>query len=184
MIAVTRACKERHAALVAAKSRCGSLSEQLSALLTWLADIEQRAAQELTSQLPRNITIEQIHAELETVRRFKREVDTKSAERDAVLRSASEVIDGATAEQATQVRAPLQELDRRWNALTSLLNEHQSRLERALLDMGQFQQAHEQLCDWFAHTERMLNEVNTDAGDVKAVEIELARVNVIENDIG
>lgn len=44
--------------------------------------------------------------------------------------------------------------------LYALLNEHQQKMEKALLEMGQFAQAYEQLMIWIGKTERVLNEVN------------------------
>lgn len=74
-------------------------------------------------------------------------------------------------------------MNKRWDALTQKVNDRQQKLERQLLQMGQFEQALQQLLDWVAKSDRMLDEIQPVAGDLRGIEIELAKHKVIANDI-
>lgn len=54
----------------------------------------------------------------------------------------------------------------------------QHKLEGALLALGQFQHALDELLAWLTHTEDLLNEQKPVGGDPKAIEIELAKHHV------
>lgn len=62
-----------------------------------------------------------------------------------------------------------------FNCLFSVL---QHKLEGALLALGQFQHALDELLAWLTHTEGLLNEQRPASGDPKAIEIELAKHHV------
>lgn len=54
----------------------------------------------------------------------------------------------------------------------------QHKLEGALLALGQFQHALDELLAWLTHTEGLLGEQKPVGGDPKAIEIELAKHHV------
>lgn len=54
----------------------------------------------------------------------------------------------------------------------------QHKLEGALLALGQFQHALDELLAWLTHTEDLLSEQKKTCGDPKAIEIELAKHHV------
>jgi hypothetical protein len=80
----------------------------------------------------------------------------------------------------------LSDLNQRWNSLFKHLIDSQQRLERALLDMGQFSQAHTQLLDWIDKTLTTLDSVesewrlysNNGANNLKHIEIALCKLKV------
>jgi len=84
------------------------------------------------------------------------------------------------------IRQPLGELNQRWNVLLKRLLDSQQRLERALLDMGQFSQAHAQLVDWIDKTLTTLDGVegewrlysDSGASGLKHIEIALCKLRV------
>lgn len=55
---------------------------------------------------------------------------------------------------------------------------HQHKLEAALLALGPFQHALDELLTWMTHTEGLLNEQKPIGGDPKTIEIELAKHHV------
>lgn len=81
------------------------------------------------------------------------------------------------------LKFPLQLVNKRWDALTQKVNDRQQKLERQLLQMGQFEQALQQLLDWVAKSDRMLDDIQPNPGDLKGIEIDLAKHKVIANDI-
>lgn len=57
----------------------------------------------------------------------------------------------------------------------------QHKLEGALLTLGQFQHALDELLSWLSHTEELLDGQKKSSGDPKAIEIELAKHHVRED---
>lgn len=54
----------------------------------------------------------------------------------------------------------------------------QHKLEGALLALGQFQHALEELMSWLTHTEELLDAQRPISGDPKVIEVELAKHHV------
>lgn len=63
------------------------------------------------------------------------------------------------------------------------LNERSQRLERALLETGQFTQAYEQLSAWLDKTNLTLASIDPNPENLKNIEIELCKFKVVQNDI-
>lgn len=61
--------------------------------------------------------------------------------------------------------------------------ERQRQLENALLRLGQFQHALSELLIWIKKTDNTLDELKPVAGDAQILEIELAKLKVLVNDI-
>lgn len=59
-----------------------------------------------------------------------------------------------------------------------VLSVFQHKLEGALLALGQFQHALDELLAWLTHTEELLSGQKKTSGDPKAIEIELAKHHV------
>lgn len=84
-------------------------------------------------------------------------------------------------EDSDLVAAQLEEVNMRWDDLCNQTNERQQKLEEALLQLGQFQLALEELLVWLKQTDKNLDEqlAKPVQGDVKYIEIELAKHKVI-----
>lgn len=61
--------------------------------------------------------------------------------------------------------------------------DRQRLLENALLRLGQFQHALDELLVWIDNTDRTLDELKPVAGDPQVIEVELAKLKVLVNDI-
>ncbi|XP_019490625.1 PREDICTED: dystonin-like [Hipposideros armiger] len=81
------------------------------------------------------------------------------------------------------VQDPLMELKLIWDSLDERIINRQHKLEGALLALGQFQHALDELLAWLTHTEGLLSEQKPIGGDPKAIEIELAKHHVLQNDV-
>ena len=80
--------------------------------------------------------------------------------------------------------AQLEDVNTRWDALHDSSNERQQKLEEALLALGQFQLALEELLVWIKQTNATLDEQleKEVQGDVKFIEVELAKHKVSPGD--
>ena len=77
----------------------------------------------------------------------------------------------------------MSDINRRWEDLNKAINNRQKELENALLRLGQFQHALSELLVWISCTDRTLDSLNPVIGDPQVVEVELAKLKVMVNDI-
>lgn len=101
----------------------------------------------------------------------------------AFCRQAAELTERTSSEQAAAIKEPLGAVNRRWDALLRGVVERQRLLENALLRLGQFQHALDELLVWIDNTDRTLDELKPVAGDPQVIEVELAKLKVLVNDI-
>lgn len=99
------------------------------------------------------------------------------------FRQAIELTERTTSEQAQAIKEPLGSVNRRWDFLSRGIVERQRLLENALLRLGQFQHALDELLVWIIKSERTLDELKVISGESQLIEIELAKLKVLVNDI-
>jgi dystonin len=182
MSTVTALCTRRHANLIEAMERAMAVHALIEQLRAWLQSAEKRTG-DWTTQ-PAVTSLDEIYEQMAVLQTFRTEMDSRAIDKEVLASSASELLEGTTPAQASGVREPVREINRRWSALNGVVNGRQQRLERALLDMGQFQTAYDQLIEWMSKTQSMLDDIQPNAADSRANEIECARHKVIENDVG
>lgn len=88
-----------------------------------------------------------------------------------------------SSEQAASIREPLASVNRRWATLVAGVAERQRLLEGALLRLGQFQHALQELLVWIDRSDGTLDSLRPVAGDPQVLEVELAKLKVLVNDI-
>lgn len=78
------------------------------------------------------------------------------------------------------IQAHLKAVNDRWKALRVAIIERQHKLEEALLALGQFQLALEELLAWINHTNQTLDREleKQPNGDVKSIEVEMSKHKV------
>lgn len=100
------------------------------------------------------------------------------------FRQAQELTERTSAEQAAALKEPLASVNTRWDKLLRAVVERQRQLENALLHLGQFHHALAELLQWIDNTNRTLdNDLKPVAGDPQLLEVELAKLKVLMNDI-
>lgn len=100
------------------------------------------------------------------------------------FRQAQELTESTTVEQAAALKQPLTEVNRRWENLLKGIVERQRQLENSLLQLGQFHHALAELLAWIDATNKTLDkDLKPVAGDFQLLEIELAKLKVLVNDI-
>lgn len=98
-------------------------------------------------------------------------------------RQASDLTEHATPSQARSIREPMADVNRRWEELNRSINNRQKELENALLRLGQFQHALSELLVWIERTDKTLDTLKPVFGDPQVIEVELAKLKVMVNDI-
>jgi dystonin len=77
----------------------------------------------------------------------------------------------------------LAQVNRRWDDLLKGIVDRQRELENALLRLGQFQHALNELMAWIEKTNKTLDTLKPVFGDPQIIEVELAKLKVVINDI-
>merc|ERR1711963_385565 len=98
-------------------------------------------------------------------------------------RQAQDLMENATPEQARKIKEPLTDVNHRWDDLNRAINNRQRELEQALLRLGQFQHALYELLVWIDRTDKTLDTLKPVYGDPQVIEVELAKLKVMVNDI-
>ena len=98
-------------------------------------------------------------------------------------RQATELTERTSPDQAARLKDPLSKVNRRWEDLLRGVVDRQRELEHALLRLGQFQHALNELLVWIQRTDGTLDELKPVFGDPNVIEVELAKLKVLINDI-
>ncbi|XP_036218015.2 microtubule-actin cross-linking factor 1 isoform X16 [Bactrocera oleae] len=127
--------------------------------------------------------IDAVKKQIEQLKEFKNDVDPHMLEVEALNRQAIELTDRTSIEQAASIRKPLSTANQRWETLLRSMVDRQKHLEHALLHLGQFQHALNELLVWIDKTDVTLDQLKPIPGDPQLLEVELAKLKVIANDI-
>ncbi|XP_055530763.1 dystonin isoform X47 [Wyeomyia smithii] len=176
---ITALYAKREENLIDAMEKAMEFHETLQNLLAFLAKAEDRF-QKLG---PLGSDIEAVKKQIEQLKHFKDDVDPHMVEVEALNRQAIELTERTSAEQASAIREPLNAVNRRWENLLRGMVERQKQLEHALLHLGQFQHALNELLVWISKTDANLDELKPIPGDPQLLEVELAKLKVLANDI-
>ncbi|CAG0912338.1 unnamed protein product [Notodromas monacha] len=127
--------------------------------------------------------IDAVKEQIRQLKDFKSDVDPQMVKVEALNRQAQELTARTSPDQATRIKKPLAEVNRRWDTLLKGIVDRQRALEHALLRLGQFQHALEELLVWINRTESTLDSLQPVLGDPAVIEVELAKLKVLVNDI-
>ncbi|XP_058834613.1 dystonin isoform X48 [Topomyia yanbarensis] len=176
---ITALYAKREENLIDAMEKAMEFHETLQNLLNFLAKAEDRF-QKLG---PLGSDIEAVKKQIEQLKHFKDDVDPHMVEVEALNRQAIDLTERTSVEQASAIREPLNAVNRRWENLLRGMVERQKQLEHALLHLGQFQHALNELLVWISKTDANLDELKPIPGDPQLLEVELAKLKVLANDI-
>ncbi|XP_067999073.1 dystonin isoform X7 [Melanerpes formicivorus] len=178
--ALNKTWKERVDKLAEAMQAAVQYQDGLQAVFDWV-DI---AGSKLASMSPVGTDLETVKQQTEELKQFKTEAYQQQIEMERLNHQAELLLKQVTQESDKHtVQDPLSELKLMWDTLEEKIISRQHKLEGALLALGQFQHALDELLTWLTHTEDLLNEQKPVGGDPKAVEIELAKHHVLQNDV-
>ncbi|XP_055262650.1 dystonin isoform X12 [Moschus berezovskii] len=177
---LNKAWKDRVDRLEEAMQTAVQYQDGLQALFDWV-DI---AGGKLASMSPIGTDLETVKQQIEELKQFKSEAYQQQIEMERLNHQAELLLKKVTEESDKHtVQDPLMELKLIWDSLDERIINRQHKLEGALLALGQFQHALDELLAWLTHTEGLLSEQKPVGGDPKAIEIELAKHHVLQNDV-
>ncbi|XP_051711531.1 dystonin isoform X35 [Oryctolagus cuniculus] len=177
---LNKAWKDRVDKLEEAMQAAVQYQDGLQAIFDWV-DI---AGGKLASMSPIGTDLETVKQQIEELKQFKSEAYQQQIEMERLNHQAELLLKKVTEESDKHtVQDPLMELKLIWDSLDERIINRQHKLEGALLALGQFQHALDELLAWLTHTEGLLSEQKPVGGDPKAIEIELAKHHVLQNDV-
>ncbi|XP_053979635.1 microtubule-actin cross-linking factor 1 isoform X31 [Hylaeus volcanicus] len=180
---VTALYARREENLIDAMEKAMEFHETLHNLLEFLEEAEEKFAR----MGPLGSDIDEVKKQIKQLANFKAEVDPHMVKVEALNRSltrqAAELTERTSSEQAAAIKEPLGAVNKRWDGLLRGLVERQRLLENALLRLGQFQHALDELLVWIEKTDDTLDNLKAVAGDPQVIEVELAKLKVLVNDI-
>nr|XP_060608766.1 dystonin isoform X25 [Anolis sagrei ordinatus] len=178
--ALNKSWKERVDKLEEAMQAAVQYQDGLQAIFDWV-DI---AGSKLASMSPVGTDLETVKQQTEELKQFKKEAYQQQIEMERLNHQAELLLKKVTEESDKHtVQEPLSELKLLWESLEDKIVSRQHKLEGALLALGQFQHALDELLTWLTHTEDLLNDQKPVGSDPKAIEIELAKHHVLQNDV-
>ncbi|XP_049879738.1 microtubule-actin cross-linking factor 1 isoform X17 [Pectinophora gossypiella] len=148
-----------------------------------LQEFLDKAEDKFSRMGPLGSDIDAVKRQISQLASFKQEVDPHMVKVEALNRQAQELTERTSSEQAQAIKQPLTEVNARWSALLRGMVERQQQLERALLRLGQLQHALRELLAWIQNTSDTLDTLTPVAGDPQILEVELAKLKVLVNDI-
>ncbi|XP_070833540.1 dystonin [Chaetodon trifascialis] len=172
--------KERVDRLEEAMQAAVQFQDGLQGMFDWVDILESK----LDSMSPVGTDLETVKQQIVELKEFKGEAYQLQIEMERLNHQAGLLLKKVTEEaDRCAIQEPMSELKMLWDNLDEKIIGRQHKLEGGLLALGQFQHALDELLAWMSHTEELLNEQRKAGGDPKAIEIELAKHHVLQNDV-
>ncbi|KAM6922361.1 dystonin isoform 1-T1 [Lycodopsis pacificus] len=177
---LNKAWKERVERLEEAMQAAVQFQDGLQGMFDWVDILEGK----LDSMSPVGTDLETVKQQISELKEFKGEAYQLQIEMERLNHQAGLLLKKVTDEaDRCAIQEPMSELKMLWESLDEKIISRQHKLEGGLLALGQFQHALDELLAWMSHTEELLNDQRKAGGDPKAVEIELAKHHVLQNDV-
>ncbi|KAK9541668.1 hypothetical protein VZT92_001694 [Zoarces viviparus] len=177
---LNKAWKERVERLEEAMQAAVQFQDGLQGMFDWVDILEGK----LDSMSPVGTDLETVKQQISELKEFKGEAYQLQIEMERLNHQAGLLLKKVTDEaDRCAIQEPMSELKMLWENLDEKIISRQHKLEGGLLALGQFQHALDELLAWMSHTEELLNDQRKAGGDPKAVEIELAKHHVLQNDV-
>ena len=170
----------RQKALDEALRRASHFKDQLMSVLVWLATMGEK----FVGLGPIGTDTDAVMQQMEDLQSLTKTVHPKQQDLETLSQKADELTRDSPIEYAKVIIEPLHDVTARWDNLVGCMSNRMSKLQNALLSLGQFQSAIDELLGWLDRTESTLEDVPAPVYcDPKAIEIELAKLKILHNDI-
>ncbi|XP_072354531.1 dystonin isoform X19 [Scyliorhinus torazame] len=177
---LNKAWKDRIDRLDEAMQEAVQFQDALQAMFDWMDIAESK----LNTMPPIGTDLETVKQQIAELKQFKTEAYQQQIEMERLNHQGELLLKKVNEDDAKRVaQEPLHELKHLWVNLDGKIVNRQHKLEGALLALGQFQHALDELMTWLTHTEELLNEQKAVGGDPKAIEIAIAKHHVLQNDV-
>eukprot|EP00794_Sanderia_malayensis_P004728 gene4728-5351_t len=152
---------------------------ELESVENWLTEEEKRFA----NMEAIGTRIEDVKRQLSEMRESYKNLTLKQMEITVLKQKGHSLAERIDAEDAERIAEKLDEVTERWKKLCIHCNERQQRLEEALLQLGKFSIAVDELLIWINETKVNLTDNEAPSKEKKLIEVEMAKLKVIRSDV-
>jgi dystonin len=175
---ITALYAQREENLIQAMEKAMQFHETFENLLRFLDEAEDY----MRSLKPIGSEIVLVKQQIEDHKKFKDCVDPHGVEIEALNRQLNELSEITSVDQTSLIRNGVNGINKRWDALKLAMVNRQKQLENALLQLGQFEHALNELLVWIKKTQATFDQIKIVPGDSKLLEIEMAKLKILIND--
>lgn len=161
---------ERQRRLEEALLYCGQFKDAVQALMDWLYKVEKILAEDG----PVHGDLDTVMALVEQHKQFEEDFTSRSAQIESVKRTGKDLMDKATAADASAIRSQLSELTSLWDKVSRLSDRKTKRLEDALKEAEQLHKSVHMLLEWLSDAEMKLRFAGTLPEDEQETRAQLA----------
>jgi dystonin len=176
---ITSLYAQREENLIQAMEKAMQFHENLQGLLRFLDEAEEH----VRNLKPIGSDVNVVKRQIEEHKSFKDRVDPHGVEVEALNRQLNELSEITSVDQTAAIRSGVNGINKRWDVLKQTMNERQKQLENALLQLGQFEHALNELMIWIKKTQATFDQIKIVPGDAKLLEIEMAKLKILINDM-
>lgn len=169
--------------------------QELIEILEWIS-LQQEKFINLDSSFTSNDP-KTIRFQINLLKEFKEQIDPEQLKIELLNQKFDELKMGTRTNQSFDVLASLQEplnsANKEWKRLQNGIVERKASLQNALLDMGQFNEALDEMLKWVERTDQSLEDMHQTTGSecelmtnnqlVSGIDVQLAKLKVLKNDI-
>lgn len=175
---ITALYAQREENLISAMEKAMQFHETLQSLMAFLDEAEEY----VRNLKPIGSDISVVKRQIEEHKTFKDRVDPHGVDIEALNRQANELGEITSVDQTASIRNGVNSINKRWDLLKMTMVDRQKQLENALLQLGQFEHALNELMIWIKKTFTTYEQIKIIPGDAKLLEIEMAKLKILIND--
>lgn len=116
--------------------------------------------------------------QIDELKNLKEVVHPKQLEIQTLNHTAKDLLRESPTEQHPVIKEPVTNVNKRWDILLDKIGTRDVKLKKALLSLGQFHSAIDEMLEWLDRTERSVDDLEPPGGDPKIIEIELSKLGV------
>ena len=198
---IKKLVRDRETELQSTFGKACEFQQELIEILEWIS-LQQEKFVNLDSSFTSNDP-KTIRFQINLLKEFKEQIDPEQIKIHLLNQKFNELKATTKTNQSFDVleslQEPLNSANKEWKRLQNSIIERKSNLQNALLEMGQFNEALDEMLKWLGRTDQSLDEITLDNDIVtittsnngsissnqlvSSIDIQLAKLKVLRNDI-
>ncbi|XP_065889965.1 microtubule-actin cross-linking factor 1-like isoform X3 [Dysidea avara] len=159
-------------------------AEQFETCYTSISEWVDAARRTQEEADPIRSELDAVQNQLETHKATLKEVSAKEKELSVVVTQGQSLSDKCVEEDSEVILQWLDQLHNKWDHLNTLLTQRKTQLEEALLTLGQFQQAFDELWVWLSTIHAQLQDPDPVTGKIDEVTSLLTKHSALQKQLG
>ncbi|XP_025099305.1 dystrophin-like isoform X11 [Pomacea canaliculata] len=172
---------ERQALLIEAleKAPPKSYLEAVAILRKWLSDMESAVGSEKLHVA----SVSSMENQLKMYKELQRDIEDHTASQEYINKAGRELIARSLPDKAGCLEQDLSSVNSRWQTVTTMIEQRQARLDKAIKQMKEYQTQQEGLTKWMDEMDVFLHAEDPAVGDIPALQAQLQESKGVQEDI-